>query len=354
MMELFESIDGMLFWMIFYVILGVALVLFIQLIAYSTISFTNIKKRRKRDRWYPLWSKRLSDHLQKKDAIRKIEIKRSDRKAFRDLIIQFYNNEVQTKSGNISIRIDETKRRRLRMLYRDLGYIEDDMDHLRNSPWWKKTLAFGRLARLELNDAEDLALEMVTTKETELAISAISYLTVINSKYLPEQITNIYQWNDPSLHKEITLELTKCDIDIRNLKRLADDPMPAVRKASAMLSGRKGLTRIVSTLTKLSRDEDKEVRVEAARSLGMIGCGSATKTLEKMIEDPQKDVRLAVAEALGTDPKAGVSILEKLAKDDEYDVKVMALTNLSRKGWDGQAAILDLSKKDPEIGKEFI
>jgi len=351
-MELFEGIDGVLFWMIFYVILGAALVLFIQLIAYSTISFTNIKKRKKRDRWYPVWSKRLVDHIQKKDTIRKVEIKHSDRKAFRDLLILFYNDGMGDGKG--AIRIDETKRRRLRLLYRDLGYIEDDLDQLRNGPWWKKTLAFGRLARLELNDGEDMALELITTKDSELAIAAISYLTVIDSKYLPEQLTNIYQWNEPWMHKEITLELVKLEVDPRNIRRLAEDPYPAVRKAAAMLSGRKDMRKLVPTLSKLAFDEDMDVRVETARSLGRIGGRSALKVLEGMVDDSEKDVRLTVAESIGCDPKTGVDSLELLAKDAEYDVKIMAFTNLSRKGWDGQAAILDLSKNDPEIGKEFI
>lgn len=353
-----RGMGGMLMELLIYILLFVSLVLFVQIIAYSAISIGNHKKNRKREKWYPQWKRRLEDHITGRDNIKRSEVQESERKAFRDLLIFVYSGgmeeNIPSKVGAPSP-LEERKRRRLRILYRDMGFIEDDLEQLREGAWWKKTVAFGRLSRLELNDAEDIALELVTAKEEELAISAISYLSHLKSRYLPEQLGSIFQWNDPSIHKEITLELLQMKIKTSHLKELSRDAVPAVRKAAAMLSGRKGLRSALSMLKELREDGDPEVRMEVARALGRIGGPQSVKILESMVDDPDKEVRSTVAEALGKSPDPdGIETLEKLARDSDYDVKVKAFATLSRKGWEGKAAILDLSSADPEIGKEFV
>ncbi len=350
--------DGVLMELVIYILLFVSLILFVQIIAYSAISISNLRKGRKRDKWYPQWKKRLEDHLSGKDNIKPIEVEENERKAFRDLMIFFYagGNE---KDIPVKVRapspLEERKKRKVRMLYREMGFVSDDLEQLRNGPWWKRTVAFGRLSRLELNDAEDIALELITSNEEELAISAVSYLSTLRSRYLPQQLGSLYQWNHPSIHKELTLELLRMEIDPVHIKELARDPLPAVRKAAAMLSGRNKLIEAVPIMKRLSDDRDPDVRVEVARSLGRIGGVQALKVLESMVDDPDKEVRSAVAESLGRNPDpSGIGTLEKLARDKDHDVKVKAYSNLSRKGWEGKAAIMDLSSNEPEIGKEFV
>jgi hypothetical protein len=353
-----KGMDSMLMELIIYVLLFVSIVLFVQIIAYSAISISNHRKNRRRGKWYPQWKKRLEDHLNGTDKIKRIEVPHKERKAFRDLLIFFYsggNEENIPTEARADSPLAERKKRRLRILYREMGFVEDDLDQINDGAWWNKTVAFGRLTRLELNDAEDIALELITAKEQEVAISAVSYLSTIRSRYLPEHLGSIYQWNDPAIHKEITLELMRTNIGARHLKELSRDPVPAVRKAAAMLSGRKGLHSALDMLQSLTDDKDPEVRVEVARALGRIGGLRTMRILANMVEDQDKEVRSTVAESLGKNPDPeGINTLEKLAKDPEHDVKVKAFANLSRKGWEGKAAIIDLSSSDPEMGKEFV
>jgi hypothetical protein len=357
-MALISGLDNVMMQLVLYVILAISAVVFVQIIAYSTITASHHKKSKRKKKFYPLWSRRLVNYLDGKDNIKSIELKRGERKPFRDMIISFYTGEPEEGvpyEVMSRCRLLDSKKRKLRMLYRDLGFIEDDLDYLRSGSWFQKTVAFGRLARLELNEGEDIALDLITSSDKELALSAISYLTTIESRYLSEHLSSIYQWNDPALHKEITLELLKMRLDPGSIKELTTDPYPAVRKAAAMLSGSKGNQGSLSYLKKLMKDDDDSVRQETARALGSIGGKRSHRMLEIMVDDPDKEVRSTVAEALGKSGSSGaINTLERLARDDDRDVRVMAFTNLSRKGWEGRAALIGLSASDPETGKEFV
>ncbi|OYT45319.1 hypothetical protein B6U90_03550 [Thermoplasmatales archaeon ex4484_6] len=353
-----NGFDGMLLKVVLYILLAVSIVLFVQIIAYSTMSINNHRKRKNKQKWYPKWSRRLEDHLNGRDHIKPVEVGDDERKAFRDLLVFFYaggeEDEIPAEIRGRSP-LAESKKRRIRMLYRDMGFIEDDLEALRSGPWWKRTVALGRLSRLELNDAEDLALEMVTAKEAELAISAISYLASIQSRYLPEQIGSIYEWNESWMHKEITIELMRIRPGMKVIEELSGSPIAVVRKAAAMLSGRKGFHQSIRILRKLAEDKDTNVRVETSRSLGRIAVKRAYAVLEGMADDPSREVREAVAEALGNAPDSvGIEPLENLAYDEDPDVKVIARSTLSRKGWEGQAALLKLSESDPDMEMEFV
>lgn len=357
-MSILGGTDGTMVQYVIYILIGVSMILFALILAYSSISAANHKKMKRKKKWYPQWMKRLDDHLNGKDHIKPIEVKTGERTAFRDLIIYFYsggNGEEMPVDLGERPPLVERKKRKLRMLYRQMGFIDDDLQCLRSGPWWNKTVAFGRLARMELNDGEDIALDLLTDGEKELALSAISYLSSIQSRYLQDQVTSIYQWNEASMHKEITVELMKANIDPVFVRDLKDDSEPAVRKAAAMLTGSRNSAESLKFLSKLAFDDDEDVRLETARALGRIGGKRSAWILEKMADDEDSDVRSAVAEALGKNTDLmDLHPLEKLAKDKDRNVRIMAFANLSHHGWEGKASILNLASSDPEMSKEFV
>jgi HEAT repeat protein len=189
---------------------------------------------------------------------------------------------------------------------------------VKDGTWFTKSAALGRLARLELNDAEDLAIDLMETDKMELRISCISYLASIKSTYLREGLEEVFHLTNEEHFNEITTELMEANIDVGALKALADSDIHDGRRAAAILLGRKGLHRSTAILKELAEDPYEDIRLEAARSLGRIGNMRAVRVLEKMERDSDPEVRrIARAEVDKTRKSMYVTSIWDLEMDDQ-------------------------------------
>jgi len=279
---------------IVYLIAGAAIFLFIQLLAYSTITVRNYRKRRNLLKKFPAWSDQLNTYLRKGSSRPRFYLRSEERKVFRDLLITFYTGVPQDPTSEelkLDRKLRDSDRRRVRMLYRELGFIVDDITQIKDGTSWSKTTALGRLSRLELNDAEDLAVDLMESENKEVIISCISYLASIKSRYLKEMLSDLIRLTDENQFKELVMELTKADIQTSHLKELVNSPSIRERKAAAILLGRKDLRNCVRELKRLSIDVDEDVRMETVRSLGRVGSMKAGYILDSMMKDPLPEVK---------------------------------------------------------------
>ncbi|MGA1793725.1 MAG: HEAT repeat domain-containing protein [Thermoplasmatota archaeon] len=286
--------EEVLFSVIIYLIVGAALFLFIQILIYSTITVKNYRKRRSLKNRLPAWTEQIEDYLRRRGTRARFHLRGEEKKAFRDMVIGYYCGVPQDASNDdlhkpLKLRGDD--KRRLRMLYRELGFVEEDLDQIKDGTWWTKSVALGRLSRLELNDAEDLAVDLMETEHRELTVSCISYLASIKSRYLHDRLDEVFQITEEAQFNEVATELSKADIGIGQLKKLADCDVRSGRKAAAILLGRKGLHHSTAVLKKLAADPFEDVRLEVARSLGRIGSLKAIRVLETLDHDPDVNVR---------------------------------------------------------------
>ncbi|MGA1873675.1 MAG: HEAT repeat domain-containing protein [Thermoplasmatota archaeon] len=279
--------EEVLFSVIIYLIVGAAIFLFIQILVYSTITVKNYRKRRSLKKRLPAWTDQIDEYLRKRASRPRFHLRGEERKAFRDMLIGHYcgvpqdaSNEDLHKPKNLR----SEDKRRLRMLYRELGFVDEDLDQIMDGTWWTKSVALGRLSRLELNDAEDLAVDLLETEHRELTLSCISYLASIKSRFLHERLEEVFQITGEDQFNEVATELSKADVGIGKIKKLADSDVRSGRRAAAILLGKKGLHHSTEVLRKLSGDPFEDVRLEAARSLGRIGTMKAIRVLETMDE----------------------------------------------------------------------
>ncbi|MGA1849182.1 MAG: HEAT repeat domain-containing protein [Thermoplasmatota archaeon] len=282
--------------LIIYLTAGAALFLFIQLLAYSTITVRNYRKRKNLIKKFPAWSDQLNAYLKKGRSRPRFYLRSEERKVFRDLLITYYTGVPQDPTNEelkLDHKLSESDRRRVRMLYRELGFIVDDITQIKDGTSWSKSTALGRLSRLELNDAEDLAVDLMESDNKDLVISCISYLASIKSRYLQEMISELIKLTDEKQFKELVMELTKADLQASHLKSLVNSPSIKERKAAAILLGRKDLKNSVQELKRLAIDVDEDVRFETVRSLGRIGSMRAGYILDSMMKDPLPEVKRA-------------------------------------------------------------
>ena len=320
-MRVGHGFEELLFSIIIYLVLGAALFLFIQILVYSTISVKNYRKRRSLKKRLPAWSEQIENYLKRRDTRAKFHLRGEERAAFRDMLIGYYTGEPQEASNDDLHRhrpLKGLEKRRVRMLYRELGFMDEDLDNLKDGTWWTKSVSLGRLSRLELNDAEDLAIDLMDSEKKELVVSCISYLASIKSYYLREGLEEVFHVTDPNQFNEITTELMKADIDVSTLKVLADSDIKEGRKAAAILLGRKGLHHSTSILKRLAEDPYEDIRLEAARSLGRVGNMKAVRILETLEKDPDMEVRkIAMKEVKKTRNAMYVTSIWDLEMDDK-------------------------------------
>jgi hypothetical protein len=336
-MRVGHGFEELIFSIIIYLVLGAALFLFIQILVYSTISVKNYRKRRSLKKRLPAWSEQIENYLKRRDRRAKFHLRGEEKAAFRDMLIGYYTGEPQDASNDDLHKhrpLKSMEKRRVRMLYRELGFMDDDLDQIKDGTWWTKSVALGRLSRLELNDAEDFAIDLMDSDRKELVVSCISYLASIKSFYLRDGLEEVFHVTDKDQFNEITTELMKADIDVSTLKNLADSDIREGRKAAAILLGRKGLHHSTSILKRLAEDPYEEIRLETARSLGRIGNMKAVRVLESLERDPDMEVRkIAIKEVkkarnamyvtsiwdLEMDDKRTDNLLSSFAKEDSME-----------------------------------
>ncbi|MGA1866858.1 MAG: HEAT repeat domain-containing protein [Thermoplasmatota archaeon] len=288
--------EEILFSVIIYLISGAALFLFIQIMIYSTITVKNYRKRRSLKNRLPAWTDQIDEYLHKKRVRARFHLVGEERKSFRDMLIGHYCGiPMDACNGDLhnQVILRSEDKRRLRMLYRELGFVDEDVDQVKDGNWWIKSVALGRLSRLELNDAEDLALDLLDTEQEELRLSCISYLASLKSRYLDDRLDEVFETIGDNKFNEVVIELLKAEMDIEHLERLAECDVRSGRRAAAIMLGRKGLQHGLAVMRKLASDPFEDVRLEVARSLGRIGTMNAIRVLETMDRDTDMEVRKA-------------------------------------------------------------
>ena len=300
-MQIGNGFEEVLYRVVTYLIGGAALFLFVQLAIYSTITLRKFRKARDIKKLMPEWSQRIDAYLKGGPRMGVPHLSDGERPLFRDVLVSAYSGSPQDPSEPEIITglvLKDGQKRRLRILYREMGYVSEDIMAVKEGSQGERSVALGRLSRLQLNDAEDLALEYLDSGSTEEVISCVSYLSSIKSHYLTERLEGLLRVTGRSYRKELLVELTKTDLDINQLRNLSRSRDNEARRFSAVLLGRKGLHFAIPLLKALASDSDPAVRTEAARSLKRLDTPSSLKVLTTMRNDPDPRIRNEVVISL--------------------------------------------------------
>ena len=289
-MKVGHGFEELLLEVVIYMMAAAAIFIFIQLVAYTTITLRNHSRRRSVKRRFPSWKRSLESYISTGRG-EKLNLDEGETNGFRDMLINYYCGNPMDDSEEEPRRLNSAQRRRIRILYREKGFLEDDIRHIRSGPWWSKVTALGRLALLEINDAEDLSVELVESGNVEVVKSCVHYLSVIHSRFLPEIIDSAYQKVDDRGIEELNVSIAGASNDAEDLRKLVMSESGKSRMSAAKILGRKGLPKTTHFLKKLLTDPDKDIRYQAVRSLGKVGNMKAVWALEKALEDPDPGIR---------------------------------------------------------------
>lgn len=268
---------------------------------------------------------------------------RKDRKHFQNLLIEQFSA------------IDLAGKERVRRIYEELGFLDEAIKNLKSRFWWKRAGAAERLGNLQYHEAEKHVLPLLRDKRQEVRYSAIRMLVSIKSDGLCSNLVNIFKDNSRWTYKYLIAVLFESDIPVSYLKALAESENRDLRKAAAILLGKKSNHAAIPVLHDLVDDDVADVRREAIYSLSQIGVVEAIPVFSRRVDDPDPQVRAIVAKSLGRfDDLKVLCPLEKLADDPDFDVRYQAFFSLYKLGYSGRLVFFQFKNKYPELVREFL
>jgi len=326
-----------------YTLIVLGALFLLLLIIYLISIYLHHRQKRYMDGKTAHWQSLVDSLLGEDKSPADLKLSHRERNYFRDILIAEYSK--QGVSG----------RNTIRNLYKRLGFFDYDAQQLKSHIWWKKIEVMERLTVLELTEAEEHVLPLLTDKRSEVRFSALRMLASVGSQKLGRMLPEIFADNRRWAYRFLVNTLINTRIPIDSLKPLASSPDRDYRKAAAMLLGKEGNREAIPILRQLAGDEVKDVRRETVRSLGRIGLVEARPILAEKARDENPQVRVAVAQALGelkdTDT---LYLLDGLADDSDFDVRFQAFFSLAQFGKSGEDIIRKCEGKYPEITREFL
>jgi len=285
----------------------------------------------------------LTKVLHKEIDPNSINVPKKDKKYLRDLLIlklNFSSNEEKDL---------------LRNLYKTWGLEKNDIKQLKSHIWWKKVEALNRLEKMNIVEAENLAIKLMDSKKAEVRYAALKMLVGIKSEKIYPFLYTMFSSSSRWAYRYLVKILSVANIPPVYLKLLTISKKRDFRKAAAILLGTKGNEYAIPLLEKLANDPIKDVRRESIKSLGEINTKKSLAILEKHFEDPNYQIRAALAKALsGYNNDISFKLLEKLADDEVFEVRLEAFYSLNKLGVTGKNIIEKYSHKYPDLVMEFL
>lgn len=312
--------------------------------------------RRNQIRWQELVKRLFEGTLRYTD----VKLTRRERPWIRELLIDaFFRQEFECswdadkqRDAFAELKIQPSCEERVRAIYLALGFLSRDMRELKSRRWWRRVKAIERLEDMGFVEAEDALLRLLSDKRSEVRFAALKALAALGSKRFYAQVGEIFASSSSWSYLYLVNILYYARLPVEVLAPLARSDNPYLRKAAATLLGRKGETKSVSLLAKLAGDEVQEVRREAIASLARTGSAAAIPVFWRRLKDESPQVRAAIARGIGELDQ--LVFLQKLASDEEFDVRFQAFAVLSRMGILGKEAIRNYKGKYKDLALEFL
>ena len=325
------------------ILIGLLIFLFLMLIFYIVTIIVHWNSEKIRNKKRIKYTFLLNKILQKQINPNSITISKKDEKYLRDLLIlklKFSSND---------------EKKIIKILYKFWGLEKEDIKQLKNRRWWKKVEALNRLNKMEMHEAESLALKLIVNKKTEVRYAALKMLVGIKSDKIYPVVYLMFTSSSRWAYKYLVSVLSDTNIPPRYLKPLATSGNRDYRKAAAILLGAKENESALPLLEMLAKDPIKDVRREAINSLGEINTDKSLVIMEKHIKDPNYQIRASLAKGLSGYNNATVfRLLEKLADDDVFEVRLEAFYSLNKLGTQGKNIIEKYYLKYPDLAMEFL
>ncbi len=274
-----------------------------------------------------------------KSPIKSVEASFENREEFRDFLVDMASNKSSVEE--------------LREIYKNCGFLEEDIESIESGKWWEKAGALVRLKRIKSEKAEKEAFQILNEERVEVRLASLDYLSGIDSPKLIGELEEIFERNSENLDQFLIIRLFDTNLDVESLKSLSESSKIRFRRISAILSGEFENGEAYSFLKTLSNDEDERVRVEVARSIGRIGSRDYIPILSDLKDDESHKVRADVAKSLGRiESSKGLELLEELAEDPVRIVRLRSFLALSKFGEVGREIIEKHSNEYPDATQE--
>ncbi|MBA7577930.1 hypothetical protein ES708_19786 [subsurface metagenome] len=162
----------------------------------------------------------------------------------------------------------------MQRLYKNFGFLDDDIKQLRSRAWWRRVMAIERLGVLEMKAAENHIFPLLTDR-SEVRFAALRALATMGSRRLGKMLPEIFANNSRWAYRFLVNTLAEAKIPVASLRPLAASADHDYRKAAAILLGREGNDEAIPLLKQLAGDTVKDIRRESVLSLGRIGSAEA-------------------------------------------------------------------------------
>ena len=343
MFDVLPALQEILLPIIKYGLIFLAALFVLLLVIYLVSIYIHAQQRRyiigKTTQWQNMVERLLSGEKPLND----FDIPKRDRKYFRDILMAECAKQ------------DTDGKSKIKDLYRQLGYLDEDIQQLKSRTWWKKIQAIERLGDLELGEAEEHVFPLLMDRRSEVRFSALRTLATTSSRKLVQALPEIFANNSRWAYRYLVNELFHTEIPTDNLKTLVLSPDRDLRKAATILLGKERHTEAIPMLQDLASDKVKDVRREAVRSLGRIKSVETISVLSNKANDDEPQVRAEVARALGGLADLNTLFLvDRLADDADFEVRFQAFFALDRFAEPGESVIRKYQAKYPEIAREFL
>jgi len=314
------------------------------LLGFSVFYIITVYKHEKEKKKAPVKEKKYEKELRRindeKDAGLKSEIIKKNRKEFKKFLTES-KSEISGNKGS------------LKRIYKNQNFLKEDIELLEKGKWWEKTKAIERLKNLEIKEAEKDIFNLLYNEKLDVRLASLDYLSKINSPLIQNEIKNIFEKNSAEIDQFLLIKLFSANLSPKSLKTLANSPKPRLRRASAILLGRKNKKENIPPLKKLSEDPEPNIRIEVVRSIGKIGLKDGLSILTKLKDDEKSKIRAEVARSIGKIEKVeDLSLLENLAQDEVKEVRLEAFLSLAKFGETGREIIEKYRKDYPQVSRE--
>lgn len=239
-------------------------------------------------------------------------------------------------------------------LYVQIGLYRKDLAALDSRKWWHRLHALEQLESMGLKEAEPYVWPLLSDKRNEVRLAAFHLMVSIESELLYRQLDAVFMQSHRWDFRFLVNTLSNKKIPVASLEPLAASSAREYRKAAAILLGYEGNFAAIPLLAVLLHDQYKDTRRESVRSLGIIGGPGALPLILEAGQDPESQIRTVVAGALsGYRQEQAVAMLERLAQDDVFEVRLNAFSSLHRIGEAGKSVIDRYASRYPDLAAEY-
>ena len=222
--------------------------------------------------------------------------------------------------GRLSRRVTGDARRRVAAYFAGTTAFDAELRALRDRRAWRRATAAYRLGDMACGDATPALLDALADSDADVRAAAARSLGRLGAGEASGALVEALVASSVPRAIAFRAILDVGPDALRDVRRLAADPDPALRAAAVELLGWLGDASDDALLIDAVDDPSAEVRARAAAALGRLASADGAEALTRALDDRVYFVRLHAARALGhVGERDAVPRLLRQAREDRFE-----------------------------------